>query len=474
VDKGIRKNLFWDYLNKFGVTIFGLITTTILARILTPQDYGVVGIAMAVTGIAGIFMNLGFVSAIIQAKELDNKSLSTVFFLNLGIASLIYVIIFFSSVWVSVFYKIPELKFILRVTSLSFIINAIGIVPSALLTREMNFRKIALISLVASISGGLIGIAMAINHMGVWSIVAQQLLGTTISLIGLFIATKWLPIIYFRLKSIHHMLKFGIYMFFSGFLDGIYTRIDIFLIAKVFSPASLGLYTRAQGLDSTIRGLSSGSLLNVLFPTFAKIREDKEQLKIMYYQYFELISFLFCLLAGIFYLSATDLFYILFGPQWNISAEYFKILVLAGFAYPLSSLSLSIIEARGNSRNFFLVEVVKKALFLPTYFIAYYYGITIFLMSFVVACFIGTFINVRFLKFELSISVRQTIKFLSKYFFSAIFFVLVFEWLISIFNIPQSIFLHLLLVLMFIVFYLLLHIIFKSKGPTYLMMLIKK
>ena len=206
-------------------------------------------------------------------------------------------------------------------------------------------------------------------------------------------------------------------MFLSGLLDGIYTRIDIFLIAKVFSPASLGLYTRAQSLDGMIRNLSSGSLLNVLFPTFAKISDDREQLKQMYYQYFQLISFLFCLLAGFFYLSADKLFLLLFGSQWHLSAVYFKILVLAGFAYPLSSLSLSIIEARGNSKNFFKVEIIKKILFLPTYFIAYFYGIIPFLISFVLAMFIATFINVRFLKFELDIKVWQTVKYLSTYFF---------------------------------------------------------
>jgi O-antigen/teichoic acid export membrane protein len=263
-------------------------------------------------------------------------------------------------------------------------------------------------------------------------------------------------------------------MFFSGLLEGIYSRIDIFLIAKVFSPASLGLYTRAQGLDGMIRTLSSGSLLNVLFPTFAKISDDKEQLKQMYYQYFQLISFLFCLLAGIFYISAEQLFLILFGAQWHVSAVYFKILVLAGFAYPLSSLSLSIIEARGNSKSFFKVEIIKKILFLPTYFIAYFYGIIPFLISYVIAMFIATFINVRFLKFELDISVWQTIKFLSTYFIPTIIFIAVIYALQLLINYPTTFGVVFIEVIAFISAYFIVHYTFKSKGLEFTLALIKK
>jgi O-antigen/teichoic acid export membrane protein len=141
MEASLKINLFWDYFNRFGITLFSLITSVILARLLTPSDYGLVGISMAVNGIAGIFLNLGFVSAIIQAKELNNKSLSTVFFLNMGIALLIYGSVFFSAPFVSLFYKLPELDLILKITAISFVINALNIIPSALMTREMKFKE---------------------------------------------------------------------------------------------------------------------------------------------------------------------------------------------------------------------------------------------------------------------------------------------------------------------------------------------
>lgn len=474
MEASLKTNLFWDYLNRFGNTLFSLITSVILARLLTPADYGLVGISMAVNGIAGIFLNLGFVSAIIQAKELDNKSLSTVFFLNMGISIFIYGSIFFSAPFVSHFYKLPEIDLILKVTAFSFVINALNIIPSALMTREMKFKEMAIVSLLSSLISGSIGIYLAMNNYGVWSIIYQQLLSGIIVLLGFYLFTLWLPILYFKIQTIKKMLKFGMFMFFSGLLDGVYNRIDIFLIAKMFSPTSLGLYTRAQGLDGMIRNLSSGSLLNVLFPTFTKISDDKEQLKQMYYQYFQLISFLFCLLAGIFYLGADKLFLILFGSQWHVSAVYFKILILAGFAYPLSSLSLSIIEARGNSKNFFKVEIIKKILFMPTYFIAYSYGIIPFLISYMVVSFIVTFVNVRFLKYELDISVIQTIKFLSIYFMPSLFIVFSINLFQIYNNINPSLYIVLLEIIAFIVFYFLINKLINSRGMTYAFALIKK
>lgn len=465
--------MIWDYTNRFGITAVNLITSIILARLLNPADFGMVGISMAVNGIAGIFVNLGFVSAIVQSKELDNKSLSTVFFLNLIIALLMYGLIFTCAYWIENYFLLTGLELIIKVSALSFIVNALNVVPSALLIRNMKFKQMAILSIVSSILSGSLGVYLALEKSGVWSIIYQQLIGGTMIMIGTYIFTKWLPILYFRFYSIKNMMSFGIYMFLSGLLDGIYSRIDVFLIAKVFNPTSLGLYTRAQSFDNMIRTLSSGSLLNVLFPAFAKIRDDKEKLISVYYHYFRLLSFLFCLLAGIFYLSSEQLFLVLFGSKWHLSAIYFKILVIAGFSYPLSSLSLSIIEARGNSKSFFIVELIKKALFLPTYFIAFYWGIIPFLLSSVFVMYLSTFMNIRFLKYELDISIWQTIKYLSAYYIPTLFSVLLVEMLNFPTSLQETVIEVFLKVGLFIFIYIFINIKIKNKGFNYSLDLIR-
>jgi O-antigen/teichoic acid export membrane protein len=179
------------------------------------------------------------------------------------------------------------------------------------------------------------------------------------------------------------------------------------------------------------------------------------------------------LLAGIFYLSSEQLFLVLFGSKWHLSAIYFKILVIAGFSYPLSSLSLSIIEARGNSKSFFIVELIKKALFLPTYFIAFYWGIIPFLLSSVFVMYLSTFMNIRFLKYELDISIWQTIKYLSAYYIPTLFSVLLVEMLNFPTSLQETVIEVFLKVGLFIFIYIFINIKIKNKGFNYSLDLIR-
>ena len=465
--KDLRNNLLWDYLSKFGNTIFSLITTTILARLLSPADYGLVGISAAVNGIGGVFFNFGLSSAIIQSENADKKTLSTVFYLNQSIAIFLWILIATLSNTIENFYKINQLSNVLLVTSLVFVINGALMVPNAMLAKEMKFKSISIISLISNFLSGAIGITMALNQFGVWSLVVQQLCNSSIILIGSILVTKWIPSLMFSINAIKPMLRFGIFMFLSGLLDSIYTRIDIFLIGKLFSPATLGQYTRAQGLEAQVRILSANSLLGVLFPTFTKIKHEKEQLTQLYYKFFELVSFSFCLIGSIFFLSSNKLFLLLFGNQWGESSQYFQLLIIVGFAYPLSSLTLSIIEARGNSKNFLKVEIVKKIIFLPTYFVAFYFGIIYYLYAYIIACIIGTFANVFYLKFEIPITLKNTFFKLFKYFFSsAIIITLI--YLIKYYNNYSNSILNVFLeVSFFVTFYLVYHFFTNSKGLKY-------
>ena len=474
----LRRNLLWDYLNKFGNTVFSLITTSILAHFLSPKDYGLVGISAAVNGIAGVFFNFGLSSAIIQAEKniLDNKSLSTIFFFNQSIAFTLWFSIALCSGWIGRFYNMPELSNILIITSLVFIINGASMVPSALLQKELQFKKLSLISLASNCLSGFVGIYLALTNHGVWSLVFQQLCNGVFLLIGYFLTTKWLPQLFFKIKTIYPMLKFGIFMFLSGMIDSIFSRLDVFIIGKVFTPEILGQYTRAQGLDVQVRVLSANSLMGVLFPSFVKMKHDVYALKDLYTRFFELVSFSFCFIGGIFYLAAYPLFRVMFGSQWNLSAGYFQILIMAGFAYPLSSLSLSLIEARGNSKSFFKAEVLKKILFLPTYYIAFKYGIEAYLFSYFVCCAIGTFINVFYLTKEIPVKLISTIQVLSKYFLSSVIFIVgcVLLQKTSTQFPENNIWVCTLQVALFVVAYLTFHILGKSKGPKYVLELLKR
>ncbi len=184
-------------------------------------------------------------------------------------------------------------------------------------------------------------------------------------------------------------------------MDGIFARVDVFLIGKVFSLRSLGLYTRAQSLDKTITGISGSNLLNVLFPTIAKIRDDKDLLRTTYYKYFTIICFVFSVLLARIIVFSASIFITIFGEKCLLSPVYFKILVLSGFAYPLASLMLFIIEARGNSKAFFHADVIKKIIFLPAYLLVFFLSIEVYSYGYLLLNILGMTANLFFLNQEI-------------------------------------------------------------------------
>lgn len=465
MELSIKKNLFWDYFNRFGTTLIGLLTSIILSRILNPSEFGIVGIAMAVNAIGGIFLNLGFVNGIIQSKNINDKMLSTAFYINLFMAFFIYFGIFISSKWISEYFGLSELDKILKISAIAFLFNAMSLISYAQLNREMKFKLIAIVDLISALISGIVGVYLALNNYGVWSIVIQQLLNSILLFFCFVIIKKWIPILYFKFSSISSLYNFGKFLFLSNLIETIYSRFDILVIAKIFNVNTLGLYTRAQGLESTIRNLSSSSLLNVLFPAFSLIKENLNLLRQSYYKYFELICFLFYLFAGIFFIFSDQLFLILFGTKWSLSSDYFKLMILAGFSFPLCNLGVSIIQSRGNSKSVLSYEILKRIIQIPSYLIAFFYGLKAFLICFIFLGFVNTILNIILVNKEIEISLIKTSKILLNYLIPSILIVFVIQY--SQLNFFQSsiIFFKVIYeVIIYIFFYLTFHFITKSES----------
>ena len=428
---------------------------------------------MAVTGVASLILDFGFGTAIVQSKDIDDYKLSTVFYFNLLIGGFIYIFINMFANQIGLFYNSESVAQILHVTSFSFLISAASIVPNGLLIKRLEFKTLALRSFISSGISGIAGVVMALNGFGFWSIVTQQLLAALIVLLTNFVSSGWRPILYFNWGQVKGLVKFGSYIFFSSILNGIFTRLDAFIFGKVFAPATLGLYTRAQGLDVMFRNLSSSSLLTVLFPSFAKVQDDRELLRTLFFRYFEIICFLFCLIGGVFYFLAGPLFTVLFGPQWGISASYFKILILSGYAYPVSALALTIIEARGNSRNFFKAEVYKKIIFLPIFFIAYQYGVTPFLYAYLIATFLGTMVNVYFLSLEINLNLWRFTIHLFKYLMPMFLLVFTIPQLTSSIGLDNWFFILGINVATYIMLYIIYNFVVNIKGMELTLQILK-
>ncbi len=467
-NKIVRTNFMWSYSQKIGQTIIGILIAAILARIISPAENGLIVFSLSINAVAGMFLNFGFSSAIVQQKEVNQQQLSSVFFFNMVLATSIMLLLMSVAGFLAQYYENSVLQNVIIVSSISFVFNAANIVPVGMLTRQMRYKTIAIRSLISTILSGSIGVTMAYNGYGVWSIVIQQLGYVVFNTIGNYLATKWWPIWYYQFGSIRHMFNFGFFMFLSGMLDSIYSKLDYFIIAKVFKFGSLGQYGRAQMFDTQLRDLTSSSIIGVLFPLFAQKRDDKQALQTMYETYFEMVTLIFCLFSGAMFLAAGFVFHILFGSQWTESVFYFKIFIIAGFAYPLSSLSLSIIESRGNSKNFLKVEVLKKILFLPTYFIAYYHGIIPYLYSYLIACFIGTFLNVKFVNFEIPFNFKKIVLTFFSYYIPAAIIIGVLYFIFSKYTLITTEIDGVIAAILFFGTYFLLQYYTKSKGLQYL------
>jgi len=411
----VLKNFLWEYSGRLITIGTGLIITAILSRLLSPADYGVMGLVMAVSGIARMFLEFGFGSAIVQKGDINNQQLSTIFFLNTGMGLVIYGILFSFAPLVSRFYEIPELTFILRVGAITFLLSPLNLVPSALIQKRMLFKQQATRNIFVTIIIGSFAIFLAYKGWGVWSLVFQSLLGAFLGLLINLGITKWNPILYFKISCLRSIFGYSSFLFLSSLINNVYNKFDIFLIGKLFTLSTLGQYSRAQSFEGMVRGISSSSLLTVLFPYFSKNKDNESLLIVQWKKFFNVICFAYFLIMGFSFISAKFIFLLFFGNQWLEASDYFKLISLIGFVYPLSSLALSIIEARGHSKVFFQVEVLKKIVTFPCFLIAYYYGIKYFLLSLVFSYFIGFLLNLIFLKKALKFNLKESLIDLTKY-----------------------------------------------------------
>lgn len=468
------KNIAWDFLGKFSAQLVRFIISVILARLLTPVEFGVVGMAMAVIIVAHIFLDLGFNGAIIQSKTVTQLQYSTIFYLNAAMALLLTMICYLLAEPLSHFYDQPEIAPVFKVLSLSFLLNGLNLVPAALLYRKLLLKLNSIMTIVASVLSGIAGVIMAIKGYGIWSLVTQTLLNSFLLLVLNFIYVKWLPSFSFNFLSLKPLWKYGSRMFASGFLDALYNRLDTFIIGKLFTVSILGYYTRAQSVDNFVRQFSVNSIMGALFPYIAKQQDNRVTLRALYVRYLHIISFSSIALSGILFLTAHSLFTVLFTARWSYSAELFQLIAIIGFAWPVSSLMCNIVAGVGNSKAFLRLEVYKKILFLPVYGFGFILGLKGFIFCFIGANFIAIILNAFFVSAEIAIHVTAQLKIIISYFISGILAVASSYYLYPYFASPNPFSSIFLLTAFFIFFYLLITFLFRLDAFKDATLIIKK
>jgi len=385
--------MLWTVSERLSVQVVGLLVSIYLARLLEPAEFGLIGMLAIFTAIAQSILDSGFGSALIQKKDASQADASSIFFFNLIVGIILAGILFLTAPLIAQFYDQPILTPITRVLSLNLVINAFSLVQTSLLTKTMDFKAQMKVSLLAVVISGAIGIFMAYQGFGVWSLVAQNLSSNLFRAIFLWIFNKWRPSAIFSFLSLKSMFSFGSRLLVSGLIDTFFRNIYQTFIGRFFSAADLGYYSKALTFESAATQATSVSLGTVLFPAMASIQDDNEVLQKAYRKTIRLSLFLhFPLMIGL-WAIADPLFRFLLTDKWAPSIPYFQILCIIGLFYPLHSLNLNILKVKGRSDLFLRLEIIKKITITLALIVTYRWGIMAMLYGQIVTTIIAYYLN---------------------------------------------------------------------------------
>lgn len=353
-------SFFWSAIQRFGTRILIFISNIVLARLLSPADFGCVGLITVFINFSDDFINGGFASALIQKKSPTQADYSSVFYLNLSIALICYAILFVFSPAIAKFYHIPILCDILRIQGIVMIFNAFGVVQTNILQKQLNIKRLAIADNISSLLGSIAGIIAAYKGIGVWSLVIRYVGVYFFYVFFIWIIDSWKPSLTFSFKSIRELFKFGGFMLLSNITDTVYNNIQSLIIGRVFSDSDLGQFTQARKLEEIpVMGLAS-VVSTVSFPLYSKLQDDKESLLCLLHRNTKTITYLSFPLMVLLFLVSEPLMILLFGDKWLPAVPYFRILCISGLITTINVTNKDLITAMGCSRLYFYSQLIYK------------------------------------------------------------------------------------------------------------------
>ncbi len=353
--------IIWTSISKFSGIGIRFISGIILARLLKPEDYGCIGMLSIFMVISSSFIDCGFASALIQKKRPTQEDYSTIFFFNLAMSLLMYAILFLFAPTIARFYQISLLSSVLRVQGLSLIIDSLSSVQFNQLKKNFRFKKITIVSLVASVTSLTICIFLAYKGFGVWALVSMNLMSTIIPAIIYWTTNKWFPLLVFSKDSFRELFKFGSFMFLSHLVNQFGSKLSQLMIGKIYSPAVLGYYTKASSTENLASHSISSVLSQITYPLYAEVQDDKVLLGNMIKRLTQTIAFITFPLLSLLMIIAKPIFLLLYSERWLPSVPYFQVLCFCGIAICLQSINTQSIAAIGKSRAMFGWTLLKRS-----------------------------------------------------------------------------------------------------------------
>ncbi|MEK5079746.1 lipopolysaccharide biosynthesis protein [Solibacillus sp. FSL W7-1436] len=467
----IISSLIWKLLERGGTQGIQFVVQIILARLLLPEEFGIIVLVVVFIAVANVLVQSGFNTALIQKKEVDEIDYSSVFYFNVLISVILYGILFVSAPKIAIFFNEPILDSVLRVLGITLFINIFVSMQNVMISRNLQFKKLFISSLGAVIMSAIVGISMAIAGYGVWALVGQQIMNQLMVMFILFVTVKWRPKLHFSMTRLKKLYSFGWKLLIASLIDVMYINSRNLIIGKIFSSASLGIYNRGEQFPQLIISNINGSIQSVMLPAFSAFQDDRKRVKEMMRRAIVTSSFfIFPMMVGL-AVIAEPLVRLLLTEKWLLAVPFIQIFSFSYMLYPIHTVNLQALNAIGRSDLFLKLEIIKKSIGVIILVISIQFGIYAMAWGMLIGAVISSFINASPNTKQLNYGYIEQLKDILPSFTVAMFMgsiIYSLKWL----DLPENIILGLQIIIGVFV-YIILAKLFKLESYSYLLGIIK-
>lgn len=411
----VVKGIFHNISGNVAKNIVSFLFSIILSRILAPSDFGLAGIALVLISLIQGFSDLGLTSGLIHSRENSQSQLSSVFFFNLFVSFFLTFVLFFSSGFIAKFYNNVNFQVVIQAVSFLFILNSLNNVHSSILYKNLEIKYTRISSVLAAIISGIVGVGLAFNNYGVWSLVISSYASAITSVCVIWYHSKWRPSFIFNFSEIKKIMPFGIKVFTTNYIDQMYSRLDVLIIGKFFDPITLGYYFRSSSLAQLVAKYSSQGLSGIFFPAINFMRDDILEIRKFYQKVINVICFVSFLIIGFLFTNANEIILLLYGEKWFRSVEYFEILVFSCYVTPLTIIFNGILLGKGNPSIQLKLEVAKKFISIFGILVSIRFGILSFLSGLIITETLGLFLSFVYINRIIQVGVKKNIVYVFKH-----------------------------------------------------------
>lgn len=385
----VVKGAFWNGLERFGTAFFLFVSNLVLARLLSPDDFGCIGMLMVFISISDAIIDGGFGAALVQKKNVTQEDYSTIFVWNILVSIFLYVLLFLCAPVIARFYNIESLSLILRVQGLVLLFNGFCIIQRSMLQKNLMFKKIAKVNVSATVVGTMIGIMCAFIGLGVWSLVIKLLFTSVMASVVLWVGTNWKPKFIFDYNSFKSLFNFGSFMFLTSITNSIYQNTISLVIGKSISSTTLGYFTQARKLEDVPRQAISSIITNVTFPAFSKLQDDNTRIFNAVRKTIALLGFVNISFSVLMIIVAKSLIILLLSEKWIQCVPYFQVVCLYGIGMGFIDFYNSVFKGLGKSNYLFYTGVLRKSIGVALILLGVNWGMKGILFGYIAGQLVG-------------------------------------------------------------------------------------